>query len=127
VSEIQITTEDIDNFDRLRNEDFGRQLTPEESSEFLKGSSQAMLGPSRTKDGHLAETTATRLYLFTMLYWHWIFDLPSVTAFHEQVVRALGRNIVGDKKRVEQFCHRIGLRFRGRGRPPWVVCPPRPR
>jgi hypothetical protein len=61
---------------------------------------------------------ATDIYLALAMWWRIVISYTSVTELHQWLTRILGEQRVGDRKRVEKICERIGLRFREPGRPP---------
>ena len=117
-----VTEEVLDEVDRLM--EAKADISPiiaegsqAEQIQFFDGLSAGRKGPSGTSNGMLAETDASDIYLLLILHWRRIFNFSSMTELHRFLTCCLGRNRVGDKKRVEQLCARVGLRFRGRGRP----------
>jgi hypothetical protein len=57
------------------------------------------------------------------MFWAWpqIERLGSVTELRKFLLtQHLSEQQLGDKKRLEKLCHRIGLKFRKRGRPPKI-------
>jgi RNA-binding protein YlmH len=64
------------------------------------------------------ETTATRLYVILVLLAPKMHHVKSVAMLHRILCKALGDRVVGDIKRLEKLCQRIGLTFRKAGRPP---------
>lgn len=61
--------------------------------------------------------TTTRIYFIMMVCWRAIEKFQTVHEFHEWLRKACGSQIVGDQKRVEKMCQRIGLSFGKPGRP----------
>jgi hypothetical protein len=87
-------------------------------SDFLTGYSQAFskkpkLGASWGDFGN----GAFRIYHFMLLHWHTVEHLDSVRSLHDLLRKCLGESLVGDLKRVEKICQRIGLHYRKPGRP----------
>jgi hypothetical protein len=91
--------------------------SPEVLSVLMENMAEGMKGPSRTATGELRVTDATAIYLLLMLNWREMFKVESVTQLHRWLTLLFGRNRIGEKKRIEQLCARIGLRFRKVGRP----------
>jgi hypothetical protein len=88
------------------------------SAQLLHGLGDGQLGPSGTKDGSIKSSDATPIYMCLMLYWREIFRIQSIQELYNWLVVPFGKNRLGsDRKRLEKLCERIGLRFRGRGRP----------
>jgi hypothetical protein len=78
---------------------------------------EGIKGPSGNEDGSLNFTDASQIYLVLFLYQHHIMTFTSMTDLYAWLCRSFPRSQVGEKKRIELLCSRIGLRFRGRGRP----------
>ena len=85
--------------------------------EYFDGLGQGAHGFSGTDDGGIRTTLATPIYLYLLLWRREVKKMKSSADLHRTLERLYGTAIVGDKKRIEQLCRRIGLRFRGRGRP----------
>ena len=98
------------------------KYTGEDEVEFLKGLADGRQGVGPNAPGDMS-TDATDLYLMLVMYWRWVVRLPSVSELHVWLVRRLGEKRVGEKKRVEKICQRIGLRLARRGRPALTVNP----
>jgi hypothetical protein len=94
----------------------GSTLT--DARDFTEGLLHGMRGLSGTPDGSLKCTDATDIYYVVILFWQHVQRMQSSAQLHAWLTRIGGTNRIGDKKRIEQLCRRIGLRFRGRGRPP---------
>ena len=93
-------------------------LPPAASAQLLHGLGDGLLGPSGTEDGNVKSSDATATYMFLMLYWRETFQIQSMQQLYDWLVVIFGKNRLGrDRKRLEKLCERIGLRFRGRGRP----------
>lgn len=93
-----------------------RKYTGRDESDFHRGLSDGLRGVGRDVPGDRS-TDATDVYLLLVMWWRFVVRFASVSQFHIFVVRCLGPLRAGDKKRTEKICQRIGLRFRGRGRP----------
>lgn len=61
--------------------------------------------------------TNTRIYILLMIAWRSVEKLGSVRELHQCLCRIFGNHPVGDMKRVEKMCQRLGLHFGPRGRP----------
>ena len=61
--------------------------------------------------------TTFKVYLFMLMCWRQIQHMKSVPELHGALVVMLGAQQVGDLKRIEKICQRIGLSFRKPGRP----------
>ena len=57
------------------------------------------------------------IYVFMLIFWKAIDRLNSVRDLHELLVKVFGAGRIGDQKRIEKICQRIGLSFRKAGRP----------
>jgi hypothetical protein len=57
------------------------------------------------------------IYVFMLIFWQAIDRLDSVRQLHELLVKVFGATRIGDQKRIEKICQRIGLSFRKVGRP----------
>lgn len=87
-----------------------------DSAEYHRGLSDGLRGIGQGAPGEKA-TLATDLYLTLLMWWRFVARFQSVTELHLWLTRVLGRQRVGDKKRIEKICERIGLTLRERGRP----------
>lgn len=91
-----------------------RKFNAIEMSEFHRGAAVAyssVAGLGRSND-------ATNIYLFLAINWQVVARLQSVTELRTLLVKVFGDSLVGgDNKRIGQICRRVGLKFRGRGRP----------
>lgn len=57
------------------------------------------------------------IYIFLLTNWRLVNALHSVRELHELLVKHMGSHRVGELKRVEKICQRIGLHYRKPGRP----------
>lgn len=91
-----------------------------EARSFFAHFSQGLMSKPKTPASSAVGNSATEVE-FAMLYcWRLIETFPSVRVLHQFLVRLFDTNRVGDQKRVEKICQRIGLSFRKPGRPPNV-------
>ena len=72
--------------------------------------------PDRKGLGNVGNS-ATGIYLFMLWHWRRIHAMRSVHELHQCLRRVLGSQQVGDLKRIEKLCQRIGLSYRKPGRP----------
>lgn len=88
----------------------------EDASAFHQGKMDGLKGVGR---GSLNDKTdqATDIYFLLVMSWRFVSRMQSVTELHEFLIRFLGAARVGERKRVEKICERMGIRFRARGRP----------
>lgn len=100
-------------------------LPAHEASEYYRGLSEGLRGVGRNIPGDRSND-ATDIYLLMGMWWRRIDRLESITELHTLLVRLLGAPRVGDKKRVEKICERIGLTLRAPGRPPEIPTPAHP-
>ncbi len=85
---------------------------------FFRGFSMAIQKGSLTETGQLSgETSTTKIYGMLVMHSDFISRLQSVRELHEWLQMMLGKYVVGNLKRVEKICERIGLSFRPPGRP----------
>ncbi len=61
--------------------------------------------------------SAMEIYFFMLMYWRGVNALGSVRQLHEVLVNRFGPYRVGELKRIEKICQRIGLHYRKPGRP----------
>jgi hypothetical protein len=61
--------------------------------------------------------SAFQIYNFMLFNWRMVDRLNSVHHLHEVLVKIFGPYRVGDLKRTEKICQRIGLSYRKAGRP----------
>jgi len=57
------------------------------------------------------------IYHFMLYHWRVVERLDSVRALHDLLRRSMGESRVGDLKRIEKICQRVGLHYRKSGRP----------
>ena len=91
--------------------------TYEDMTDFLLGFADGFSRkPKSFQPGNLGNPTF-EIYLFMLMFWRMIEQMDSVRQLHEILVKMFGANRVGDQKRIEKICQRIGLSFRKPGRP----------
>jgi hypothetical protein len=91
--------------------------TYDDMSDFLIGYAEGFRRKPRTLQiGDIGNTTF-EIYVFMLMYWQLIETFSSVAHFHLVLVKMFGVQRVGDLKRVEKICERVGLTFREPGRP----------
>jgi hypothetical protein len=89
----------------------------EDMTNFLLGYADGFSRKPKTLQvGNIGNPTF-EIYVFMLMYWQLIDQLNSVRQFHEVLVKVMGASRVGDQKRVEKICQRIGLTLRKVGRP----------
>ena len=89
----------------------------EDMSEFLLAFAKAFASkPKSFKVGEMGNPTF-EIYVFMLIYWRVINSLKSVRELHELLIRVFGVHRVGELKRVEKICQRMGLHYRKPGRP----------
>jgi hypothetical protein len=86
-------------------------------TDFLQGYTDGFSRKPKTFGFGDVGHTAIEIYQFMLVHWRFIDRLGSVREFHELLVKCLGAARVGDQKRVEKICQRVGLNFRKAGRP----------
>ena len=91
--------------------------TYEDMTDFLLGYADAFSRKPKTmKVGNICNPTF-EIYVFMLLHWPLIERMNSVRKLHEVLVKVIGAPRVGEQKRIEKICQRIGLSFRKPGRP----------
>jgi hypothetical protein len=60
----------------------------------------------------------TRTYWVLALMWRTWMKCKSLREIHDYLCKGVGENRIGNFKTFEKLCKKIGLRLRGRGRPP---------
>ena len=89
----------------------------DDANEFLLGFSQAFSRKPRTNNASDIGTSATQIYFYMFICWRVVESMQSVHQLHHWLVKSFGPYRIGDLKRVEKVCQRIGLRYRKPGRP----------
>jgi len=100
----------------LRYEANATKLPLHELAEFHDGMAAGLRGVGPKSPGDKSDP-ATEIHQILVTWWRLVVRLKSVTELHAWLVRLLGEPKVGDKKRVEKICERIGLTLREPGRP----------
>lgn len=89
----------------------------QDMTDFLNGYSASFARkPQSFRAGDLGNTTF-EIYVILLLSWRAVTHLKSVHQLHAVLVSAMGNHRVGELKRVEKICQRIGLHYRKPGRP----------
>lgn len=91
--------------------------TYENMSAFLLGYSEAFSRKPRQLGMGDIGNSAFPIHFFMLIHWQFANSLKSVHELHQHLVRILGPHRVGDLKRVEKICQRVGLHYRKPGRP----------
>lgn len=89
----------------------------EDMRDFLLGYADGFSRKPKTFVASDMGNTTFEVYLFLLIYWRNVDQMKSVRELHETLIKIFGANRVGDQKRVEKICQRIGLYFRKPGRP----------
>jgi len=87
-----------------------------ELADFHDGMAAGLRGVGKNAPGDKSGLS-TEIHLILVMWWRLVVHLKSVTELHMWLTRLLGEPKVGDKKRVEKICERIGLTLREPGRP----------
>jgi hypothetical protein len=91
--------------------------TYEDMTDFLLGYSDAFSRKPRKFQASSIGNPTFEIYVFMLMFWQAIERMDSVRQLHEVLVKVFGANRMGDQKRIEKICQRIGLSFRKPGRP----------
>jgi hypothetical protein len=98
--------------------------TYEDMTDFLLGYSDAFSRKPKTfQVGNIGNPTF-EIYIFMLIFWRAIERMDSVRQLHEKLVEVFGANRIGDQKRIEKICQRMGLSFRKPGRPKKLIQTP---
>ena len=87
---------------------------------FFDGFNAALKKGTITKNGELVGIGSATLIYFALAMTgdkRLRENIGSVHELHRRLVKMFGSNAIGDLKRVEKMCQRIGLHFRKPGRP----------
>lgn len=91
--------------------------TYEDMTAFLAGFSGGFSQKPKTTNAAGMGNPTFEIYLVMIQYWRVVARFQSVRELHEWLTIIFGANRVGNQKRVEKICQRIGLSFRKPGRP----------
>jgi len=98
--------------------------TYEDMTDFLLGYADGFSRKPRTfQVGNILNPTF-EIYVFMLMFWRAIENMDSVRQLHEVLVKVFGAPRMGDQKRIEKICQRIGLSFRKAGRPKKTIQTP---
>lgn len=89
----------------------------EDMSAFLQGFADGFARKPRSFEVGSIGTMSFEPYIYMAWAWRVVRQLRSTAELHQLLVRVFGQNRVGELKRVEKICQRIGLQFRKPGRP----------
>jgi len=89
----------------------------EDMRDFLLGYAEGFSRKPRALRASEIGNPTFEIYLFMMIYWRVVEQMSSVRQLHESLVTVFGSSRVGEQKRIEKICQRIGLSFRKPGRP----------
>ncbi len=98
--------------------------TYEDMTDFLLGFSDAFSRKPKTFQASNIGNPTFEIYVFMLIYWRAVERMDSVRQLHEVLVKVFGANRVGDQKRIEKICQRVGLSFRKPGRPKKIIQTP---
>ncbi|MGA2543156.1 MAG: hypothetical protein ABSG78_16520 [Verrucomicrobiota bacterium] len=90
----------------------------EDMSEFMAAYSRAFSRKPKLGAG-MGDFGSSNFGIYHFMLWHWraVDQLDSVRALHDLLRRSMGEYRVGDLRRIEKICQRIGLHYRKPGRP----------
>jgi hypothetical protein len=89
----------------------------EDMTDFLLAFSKAFACKPKTGAvGDIGNPTF-EIYVFMIIRWRLVAGLKSVRELHDVLVRFFGPHRIGELKRIEKICQRIGLHYRKPGRP----------
>jgi hypothetical protein len=89
-------------------------------TDFLLGYADAFSRKPKTYQASNMGNPTFEIYVFMLTFWRLIEGMDSVRQLHETLVLTFGPRI-GDLKRTEKICQRIGLSFRKPGRPKKLI------
>jgi hypothetical protein len=89
----------------------------EDMTDFLLAFSKAFACKPKTGAvGDIGNPTF-QIFVFMLIRWRFVAGLKSVRELHDVLVRFFGSPCIGELKRIEKICQRIGLHYRKPGRP----------
>jgi hypothetical protein len=87
-----------------------------DAEEFHRGMADGLRGVGHGVEGDRSNL-ATDIHFALAMWWRVVVRFKSVTELHAWLVRMMGAQQVGEKKRIEKICERIGLTLKEPGRP----------
>jgi hypothetical protein len=91
--------------------------TYQDMTDFLLGYADGFSRKPKTFQAANFGSTTFEIYHCMLVYWRVIEPMESVRQFHEWLVIIFGASKIGEQKRVEKICQRMGLRFCKPGHP----------
>ena len=92
-----------------------------DATEFFTAFAKALNRKPVDADASNFHRTTTRVYWIMLLGWRSVEKLRSVRELQQALCRCLEPYVVGDIKRIEKICQRLGLRLGKPGRPRGVA------
>ena len=89
-----------------------------EAAEFFEGLADGFKGLDMRGSLYGMGTSITPIMVTLMIYWPLVQEMKSIPQLHRWLCIMDGKAKVGELKRVEKICERIGLTLKGPGRPP---------
>ena len=83
----------------------------QEKIRFFKAYTKAIAQRQNSDGSPARSTTATPIYSFLLIRWRAVEQLESISKLHSVLCTVFGSATIGDLKRVEKICERIGLSF----------------
>jgi hypothetical protein len=88
-----------------------------DATEFFTAFAKALNKKPADADASNFHRTTTRVYWLMLVGWRSVERLRSVRDLQQALCRYLEPHVVGDVKRIEKICQRLGLHLGPRGRP----------
>lgn len=89
----------------------------EDMRDFLQGYADGFARKLKTFNVRQMGSSVFEILIFLIWYRRAVEQLNSISHLHQVLVKTLGIHRVGDLKRTEKICQRIGLQYRKPGRP----------